>query len=74
MNGDVFWQNMKMKISHPRFLNVGNQEVLNMEFPACLEKKVNPAKGDAQGKSNASDTLFIFPEVSVNRLLCWISC
>lgn len=58
-------KNMKMKISHPRFLNVGNQEVLNMEFPACLEKKVNPAKGDAQGKSKASDRIFIFPEDTV---------
>ncbi|PSS15857.1 Trafficking protein particle complex subunit like [Actinidia chinensis var. chinensis] len=53
-------KNMKMKISHPRFLIIGNQEVMDREFPACLEKKTN---SDAQAKTNyASDTVFQFPE------------
>ncbi|KAI9126871.1 hypothetical protein K1719_002467 [Acacia pycnantha] len=33
-------KNLKMKISHPRFLNIGNQESMNSELPACLMKKV----------------------------------
>ncbi|GFY97981.1 tetratricopeptide repeat (TPR)-like superfamily protein [Actinidia rufa] len=56
-------KNMKMKISHPRFLILGNQEVMDLEFPACLEKKTNSACSDAQAKTNyASDTVFQFPE------------
>lgn len=59
-------KNMKMKISHPRFLNIGNQEVMNMEFPACLEKKENSGQSDAQVNTNkASDTMFLFSEDTV---------
>ncbi|GFZ09241.1 tetratricopeptide repeat (TPR)-like superfamily protein [Actinidia rufa] len=55
---------MKMKISHTRFLLIGNQEVTDLEFPACLEKKTNSARIDAQTITNyASDSVFQFPEV-----------
>lgn len=59
---------MKMKISHPRFLNIGSQKVMNMEFPACLEKKENSAQSDMRPTNKASDSVFLFPEVSVGWL------
>ncbi|THF96411.1 hypothetical protein TEA_015437 [Camellia sinensis var. sinensis] len=56
-------KSIKMKINHPRFLSIGNQEVMDMEFPACLEK-MNSAESDARVKTNStSDTVFLFPEV-----------
>ncbi|XP_074349440.1 uncharacterized protein LOC141689154 isoform X2 [Apium graveolens] len=55
-------KNMKMKISHPRFLSVGNPEILSMEFPTCLEKKASFAKHDKDVKSKAPGKLFLFPE------------
>ncbi|XP_050384005.1 uncharacterized protein LOC126800653 isoform X2 [Argentina anserina] len=54
-------KNLKMKISHPRFLNVGKQESLNSEFPACLEKKTSP-HSDTRLDPNVSHSLFLFPE------------
>ncbi|KAL1813358.1 hypothetical protein ACET3Z_023423 [Daucus carota] len=67
-------KNMKMKISHPRFLRVGSPEVLGMEFPACLEKKASNAKCDEDVKSKASDKLFFFPkdtEIHCKTPLLW---
>ncbi|KAI7991474.1 Trafficking protein particle complex subunit 8 [Camellia lanceoleosa] len=56
-------KSIKMKINHPRFLSIGNQEVMDMEFPACLEKKMNSAESDTRVKTNStSDTVFLFPE------------
>uniref|UniRef100_A0A5B6ZRC8 Putative trafficking protein particle complex subunit 8 n=1 Tax=Davidia involucrata TaxID=16924 RepID=A0A5B6ZRC8_DAVIN len=56
-------RNIKMKISHPRFLNIGNQEVMTMEFPACLEKKANSLQSDAHASiSKVSDTVFLLSE------------
>lgn len=55
---------MKMKISSPRFLNVGNWEVLNKEFPACLEKKKDPEQRVEANHNRESQTVFLFPEVS----------
>ncbi|KAE9446343.1 hypothetical protein C3L33_21763, partial [Rhododendron williamsianum] len=48
----VLGQNMKMKISHPRYLIIGNQEVMDMEFPACLERKTKSAWSDEHAKTN----------------------
>ncbi|MBA0625032.1 hypothetical protein Godav_010285 [Gossypium davidsonii] len=56
-------KNLKMKISNPRFLNAGNQSYLNVEFPACLEKKLNVEQSG--GHANAKKMLqnvFHFPE------------
>ncbi|CAK7342057.1 unnamed protein product [Dovyalis caffra] len=53
-------KNLKMKTSHPRFLNIGNQEDLNVEFPACLEKKTN-VTAHANPKK-ISHGVFLFPE------------
>ncbi|GLT94814.1 hypothetical protein SLE2022_125350 [Rubroshorea leprosula] len=56
-------QNLKVKISHPRFLDVGNQDELNIEFPACLEKKINVEKVGVHAKTNnMSQDVFLFPE------------
>lgn len=53
-----------MKISSPRFLNVGSSEILNTEFPACLEKKTDPEQRVGVNHNKESQTVFLFPEVS----------
>lgn len=55
-------KNMKMKISSPRFLNVGSWEILNTEFPACLEKKTDPEQRVQANHNKESHTVFLFPE------------
>ncbi|KAJ1379074.1 trafficking protein particle complex subunit 8-like protein [Sesbania bispinosa] len=56
-------KNLKMKISHPRFLIIGNQENMKSEFPACLTKKTDSVQIDARANPNTmSDTVFSFPE------------
>ncbi|XP_057951278.1 uncharacterized protein LOC131146026 isoform X2 [Malania oleifera] len=55
-------KNMKMKISHPRFLSIGNQEILNMDFPSCLEKKAKSEQSHAQAFNEVSQSVFLFPE------------
>lgn len=61
----IFWQNLKMKISDPRFLNIGDQENLKTEFPSCLEKKkASEQSGVHASSNNLSQTVFLFPKVS----------
>ncbi|GLT90145.1 hypothetical protein SLE2022_080910 [Rubroshorea leprosula] len=56
-------QNLKMKISHPRFLVIGNQEELNIKFPTFLEKTINVETNGGLAKSNTiSQGVFSFPE------------
>ncbi|GLT60810.1 hypothetical protein SLA2020_335590 [Shorea laevis] len=56
-------QNLKMKISHPRFLNIGDQENLKTEFPSCLEKKTDSEQSGVRASSNnLSETVFLFPK------------
>lgn len=56
-------QNLKMKISHPRFLKIGNHENLRAEFPSCLEKKtVSEQSGVHASSNNLSQTVFLFPK------------
>ncbi|XP_056158756.1 uncharacterized protein LOC115671467 isoform X2 [Syzygium oleosum] len=61
---DLSVKNLKMKISHPRFLNIGN---LNMDFPACLEKKTNGVEQTLlePHTSNVLPNVFSFPEDTV---------
>ncbi|KAL2345307.1 hypothetical protein Fmac_006592 [Flemingia macrophylla] len=54
-------KNLKMKISHPRFLIIGKQENIRSEFPACLRKKTDSVQCDADSNI-MSDTVFLFPE------------
>ncbi|XWS66568.1 hypothetical protein CRYUN_Cryun05aG0210700 [Craigia yunnanensis] len=56
-------KNLKMKISNPRFLNAGNQKELNVEFPACLEKKMNVEQSGGHANVNKMlQNVFHFPE------------
>ncbi|KAH1258864.1 Trafficking protein particle complex subunit 8 [Glycine max] len=56
-------KNLKMKISHPRFLIIGKQENRKSEFPACLRKRTDAVLSDVYANPNImSDTVFLFPE------------
>ncbi|KAJ4835556.1 hypothetical protein Tsubulata_029834 [Turnera subulata] len=56
-------KNLRMKINDPRFLSVGNQEDLDVEVPACLEKKHNTEYRSAPSNpKEASNGIFLFPE------------
>ncbi|KAI3823375.1 hypothetical protein L1987_04810 [Smallanthus sonchifolius] len=58
-------KNLKMKISHPRFLNIGNPEVLDVNFPSCLEKKQPCDKGADFEATKQSETIFRFPKDTI---------
>lgn len=60
----IFFQNLKLKVSHPRFLNVGSRESLDADFPPCLEKKTEHHYVQPD-HNNISQPVFIFPEVSI---------
>ncbi|KAJ0088798.1 hypothetical protein Patl1_32733 [Pistacia atlantica] len=68
-------KNLKIKVSHPRFLCVGKQDELMKEFPACLEKKTVAEQSGALGNSSKRPhALFLFPEditVQGNTPLLW---
>lgn len=56
-------KNLKMKVSHPRFLSIGNRDDLTKEFPACLQKKTNAEQSVADGNfSKMPQAVFSFPE------------
>nr|GEV78526.1 trafficking protein particle complex subunit 8 isoform X1 [Tanacetum cinerariifolium] len=59
-------KNLKMKISHLRYLNIGNPEVLDVNFPACLEKKSSSVHKERDlDTTKLSETVFHFPEGTV---------
>ncbi|KAF7851940.1 hypothetical protein BT93_L1651 [Corymbia citriodora subsp. variegata] len=63
---DLSVKNLKMKISHPRFLNIGNQRNWNMDYPACLEKKTNGVEQTLlEQTSNLLQKVFLFPEETI---------
>ncbi|KAF5200663.1 Trafficking protein particle complex subunit, partial [Thalictrum thalictroides] len=57
-------KNLKMKISHPRFLYPGRLEDIKAEFPSCLEKQIDCKLKDMHASSiqSSSNLLFSFPE------------
>ncbi|KAJ7942948.1 Trafficking protein particle complex subunit 8 [Quillaja saponaria] len=55
-------KNLKMKVSHSRFLNIGNRENLTTQFPACLEKERDSGQSGALANSDMSHDVFLFPE------------
>ncbi|XP_023005634.1 trafficking protein particle complex subunit 8-like [Cucurbita maxima] len=55
-------KNLKMKISQSRFLKIGNQENMNADFPACLEKPKNSEQGVQAIPHTTSNDTFLFPE------------
>ncbi|KAL5060385.1 hypothetical protein RYX36_031989 [Vicia faba] len=55
-------KNLKMKINHPRFLIIGNQENVKLEFPGCLTKTIGSVQTGAHANPNLmSETIFSFP-------------
>ncbi|XP_020877887.1 trafficking protein particle complex subunit 8 isoform X1 [Arabidopsis lyrata subsp. lyrata] len=66
-------KNLKMKISHPRFLSPGNhEEELTTEFPDCLKK--GDEQNIVQHETNRTSSVFAFPkDVSLqgDRSLRW---
>lgn len=66
------WQNLKMKISHPRFLFPGRLKDMDVEFPACLQKQISCECSDVQTNivEKPNGLLFSFPEV---RIIPWKS-
>lgn len=54
-------KNLKMKISPPRFLIPGNLKDIDVEFPACLEKKTRECSDQQADGIESSDLLFSFP-------------
>lgn len=68
----LYLQNLKMKISHPRFLSIGKRDQLNEEFPTCLEKKTNASESGALDSfSQLPQAVFLFPEVRVKVSLLY---
>lgn len=66
-------KNLKLKVSHPRFLNMGSQESLDVEFPSCLEKKTEHQSVQPNPNS-ISQPVFTFPEdmlVKAETPLLW---
>ncbi|KAL8527010.1 hypothetical protein ACS0TY_016031 [Phlomoides rotata] len=58
-------KNLKMRISHPRFLNIAAQEVMNLEFPTCLIKHESSSQSSKQADTpEASSTVYVFPETT----------
>ncbi|XP_019455479.1 PREDICTED: trafficking protein particle complex subunit 8-like isoform X1 [Lupinus angustifolius] len=57
-------KNLKMKVSDPRFLIIGNHGDMKSEFPACLTKKTDSSvQSDVHANNSIlSDTVFLFPE------------
>lgn len=68
-------KNLKMKVNNPRFLNAADQDVMNMEFPACLEKLANSTHSSVQMEtSKSSSYTFQFPEntsISEREAFMW---
>ncbi|KAK9072718.1 hypothetical protein SSX86_009153 [Deinandra increscens subsp. villosa] len=65
-SSEISVKNLKMKISHPRFLNIGNPEALDVNFPSCLEKKESCAHKDADlDATKLSETVFHFPKDTI---------
>ncbi|KAM7264486.1 hypothetical protein ACFE04_002169 [Oxalis oulophora] len=59
--------NLKMKISQPRFLLIGDPEELDVEFPGCLKKKGNIKQQSAPTNHNKK-SVFRFPEdISIQK-------
>lgn len=75
-SSEIPLKNLKMKINYPRFLSIGNKEVEDVDFPACLEKKTGSLGHDkgAEETNITTDAVFTFPQDAVihgETLFCW---
>lgn len=60
-------QNIKMKLSHPRFVIPGDLSEVDFEFPQCLRKHVQSEISTVSTKRTQGDAkglLFTFSQVS----------
>ncbi|KAK4777160.1 hypothetical protein SAY86_005848 [Trapa natans] len=65
---EVAVKNLKMKISHPRFLNFGSAEHFDINYPACLQKITGSKRsGPMPMQREGSDSVFLFPNDNVIR-------
>ncbi|XP_058085040.1 uncharacterized protein LOC131232663 [Magnolia sinica] len=58
-------KNLKVKISHPRFLMPGSQKDMDMEFPACLENQPSHDQNNVHTnvmEKKSIGSLFSFPK------------
>ncbi|CAN4113940.1 unnamed protein product [Withania somnifera] len=53
---------LKMVVSPPRFLQIGHKEDLEVQFPACLERKSSRQSSLRSKTDKLSDDIFLFPE------------
>lgn len=53
---------LKMKVSPPRSLQIGHKEDLDIQFPACLERKNSRQSSLTSRTDKVSDAIFLFPE------------
>ncbi|KAI4369129.1 hypothetical protein MLD38_017613 [Melastoma candidum] len=62
-------KNLKINVSHPRYLSYGNANSLDVGYPACLEKKINGREAEQVASAdNKLQSTYIFPEdVTVSR-------
>ncbi|CAA0837822.1 Tetratricopeptide repeat (TPR)-like superfamily protein [Striga hermonthica] len=57
-------KNLKLRISHPRFLNIAALDVMNLEFPSFLRNREHSLQQPAT--ADAVDSIFVFPETTAN--------
>ncbi|KAG5628655.1 hypothetical protein H5410_000372 [Solanum commersonii] len=53
---------LKMKVNPPMFLQIGHKEDLEVQFPACLERKSSRQSSLRSKTDKVSDGIFPFPE------------
>lgn len=75
VQGAYLYQNMKMKISHPRLLIPGSSGDLGLEFPDCLKKQTSSEGRNIQAEimHKSGGLLFSFPTVSVHEFIHFLS-
>lgn len=61
-------KNLKMRVNHPRFINIADQEVIKQEFPTCLEKQADSQNLTHLDTAKYTNSVFVFPETEP---ICW---
>ncbi|XP_075488259.1 uncharacterized protein LOC142527363 [Primulina tabacum] len=61
-------KNLKVRVNHPRFINVADQEVIKQEFPTCLEKQADSQNLTNLDTEKYTNSVFVFPETEP---ICW---
>lgn len=52
-----------MRVNHPRFINIADQEVIKQEFPTFLEKQADSQNLTYLDTPKYTNSVFVFPEV-----------